>query len=101
MHEEDKDVVQPPMDDSGLEANTRAAKAWYRNPRLVIGVIFGFLLVISQGVEQWNSDYATPPLLTELAKIVIPTLILSGGLAEAARIVRGQNGNGEKERNVR
>lgn len=83
--------------EGGREANARAA--WYKNPRLVTGIIFGFLLVISQGVEQWNKDYATPPLLTELAKIVVPALLIGGGLAEAARIVAGKNSEGKKERN--
>ena len=93
MDEEDNDAAST----SRRETNSRTA--WWRNPRLVIGIVFGILLVVSQGVEQWNKEYATPPLLTELAKIVVPALLIGGGLAEAARIVAGKASEGKKERN--
>ena len=62
---------------------------WWKNPRVIGGGALIAAMIISQGVEQWNEEYATPSLLADIAKLVIPALLVSGGLAELGRIVRG------------
>jgi hypothetical protein len=54
--------------------------------RVVGGGTLLFVLVISQGVEQFTmGKYATPPLLSDLAKILVPTLFTTGAVVEVAK----------------
>jgi hypothetical protein len=65
--------------------------------RVVGGGALLVVLVISQGVEQFTQGkYATPPLLSDLAKILVPTLFTGSALVEVAK----RWTNGDKDQGV-
>jgi hypothetical protein len=69
----------------------------FRNPRVILGLVFCVLFAISQGVDQaTQGKYPTPALTAEILKTAIVALSASGIIAEVVKRVFISKGPSDK-----